>query len=239
MARASDESGFPRPIATVDAALFTLRGDVLSVALVRRDRGPHEGALALPGGYIHVEEDEDTSASARRVLREKAGIRAPHLEQLYTFSGRHRDPRGWSISVAYLAVVPDEVLRGSAAPSLEVVPADWVVPARGKPAVALPFDHAGIVRKGLERLRAKSAYSSLPAFLLPGTFTLSDLQRTYEKVFGTTLNKAAFRRKIEDQGLVEAVAGETRRDGPHRPAQLYRLADPKLTQTRRTLFEVA
>jgi hypothetical protein len=94
---------------------------------------------------------------------------------------------------------------------------------------ALPFDHNAIVAAALARLRGKASYSSLPAFLLPRTFTLSQLQDVYERVLGQTLDKSSFRRKIEAQGMITPV-DEMVRGGRHRPAQLYRLNDRTLTE---------
>ncbi len=204
---------FPRPIATVDIALFTLHAGELCVLLARREREPYAGQLALPGGFVHVDEDADTTATAVRVLAQKVGVARPYLEQLYTFSGKVRDPRGWSIAVAYYALVPEARLAAHG-PGVELAAVDRLP--------ALPFDHERIVATALYRLRGKSTYSALPAFLLPEHFTIQELHRVYEQVIGVKLDKASFRRKIEDQDIVEPVAGE-RRGGAHRPAQLYRL----------------
>jgi ADP-ribose pyrophosphatase YjhB (NUDIX family) len=65
------------PIATVDAALFTLSQRQLSVVLARREKEPFAGQFALPGGFVHTDEDQDTEATARRVLKEKVGIAGP------------------------------------------------------------------------------------------------------------------------------------------------------------------
>jgi 8-oxo-dGTP diphosphatase len=212
---------YERPIATVDAALFTLVDAGLRLALTRRDREPYKGQLALFGGYVHTGADDDTAATARRILRDKAGITLSYLEQLFTFSGKVRDPRGWSLSVAYYALVRPDELRSADATPIELVPVDRVP--------ALPFDHNRIVDAALARLRGKSTYSSLPAFLLPPTFTLTQLQDVYERVLGHALDKSSFRRKIESQGVITPVEAMVR-GGRHRPAQLYRLSDRRLAE---------
>lgn len=213
-------SEFQSPIATVDVALFTLSERRLCVALARRpaQADVFAGAFALPGGYVHVDEDDDTEASARRVLATKLGLVVPYLEQLYTFSGKFRDPRGWSVSIAYYAVTPASALTG---PDVRLVPVDDLP--------ALPFDHGRIVGQAVERLRAKAGYSSLPTFLLPAKFTLDELYSVYCQVIGTDLNKVSFRRKIENQGIVAAIPGE-KQHGAHRPAQMYRVAATRLKQ---------
>jgi 8-oxo-dGTP diphosphatase len=209
---------YERPIATVDIALFVLLDGGLHLGLARREREPYRGHLALFGGYVRTDADEDTAATARRILSQKGGMALSYLEQLYTFSGKVRDPRGWSLSVAYYALVDEAALDRS---QVTLVAADRVP--------ALPFDHNAIVAAALARLRGKASYSSLPAFLLPRSFTLSQLQDVYERVLGQTLDKSSFRRKIEAQGMVTPV-DEMVRGGRHRPAQLYRLNDRTLTE---------
>src|SRR5262245_31930104 len=109
-------------ISTVDVVLLTLRAGQLHVALLRRDREPFKDILALPGGYVHADEDQDTLDAACRVLRDKTGIESPYLEQLATFSGAARDPRGWSLSVAYYALVPEAVISNAGHPDVELFP---------------------------------------------------------------------------------------------------------------------
>ena len=199
---------------TVDIVLLTLIAGRLQVLLMRREREPFQGQLALPGGYIHPQEDNDALAAARRVLSDKTGVRAPYLEQLYTYANGARDPRGWSVSIAFYALVSEQALRSTGCEVFELLDAD-----------ALPhlsFDHNRIVDTALQRLRNKSAYSSLPCYLLPERFTLTELQQTYEQVMAVPLEKSAFRRKLADLDFVEAVPG-ARQTGQHRPAQLYSL----------------
>lgn len=208
----------PNPILTVDIALLTLRDGRLMAALAPRAAPPFEGQLALIGGYVHVDADRDAEATVARVLADKAGLTGVYAEQLRTFSGATRDPRGWSASIAYIALLPVERLA-EAAPSLRLVPAD----APGE----LPFDHAAILAAARDRLRTKGAYSTLPARLLPPSFTLPEMQHVYEAVIGERLDQSSFRRKIAELGAVEPLPGATRRSATvRRPAQLYRLSEP-------------
>lgn len=209
---------YPRPTLTVDIVPLSASERQLSVLLARRELEPFAGRLALIGGYVHVEEDANLEATARRVLRQKAGIRDLFIEQLMTFSGRRRDPRGWSASVAYFSLTPADRLKPALERGFELVPVDRVP--------TLPFDHGRIVSAAVARLRGKGAYSDLPARLLPGPFTLGELHDVYELVLGTPINEDAFRRKIMDRGFVEELPGEKRRtEGARKPAQLYRLKD--------------
>jgi len=211
------EDRYPRPIATVDAVILTLVEGRLQVLLHRRPQAPFAGTWALPGGFIREAEDADTEAAIGRVLREKAGASGFWVEQLASFSGQVRDPRGWSISVAYIAMVPRDRLPVGT-DEVRLFDVDALPP--------LAFDHARIVTAGLARLRGKGAYSTLPATLLGEVFTLKDLQDAYEVVLGQTLDASSFRRKVGELRLIEEVPGAERRTtGGGRPSKLFRLAE--------------
>ena len=202
----------PQPIVTVDVVILTLRDGALHVALAKREQAPHAGTWTLPGGWVHTEEDDDALAAAQRILEAKAGLHSPYLEQLKTFASRHRDNRGWSVSIAHYALVPFDAARSGLV--------EW----RAVDAIrTLPFDHLEILHTAVERVRSKTAYSSLPVHLMPATFTLSELQRVYEQVLGTQLDKRTFRRRIEELDLVEPAPGARSEGAAHRPAQHYRV----------------
>jgi len=214
-------------ITSVDVVLLTLVDRRLYTVVVDRDRPPFEGMPTLPGGYVHTETDPDSRAAARRTLEKKTGIKAPYLEQLYTFSGPDRDPRGWSFSVAYYALVNKDTVALRMNAGARLVPVDEV----GE----LGFDHNEILDFALKRLQDKSSYSALPCYLLPKEFTLTELQETYELVMKERLEKSSFRRKLEDMGFLEVLEGQFR-TGKHRPAQLYRIRpDKSLTLFDRTV----
>lgn len=214
----STKPGFERPILTIDVVLLTLCDGRLTVVLSHRTAPPFEGEPALIGGYVHTSDDRDAEATVRRVLLEKARLTGVYAEQLRTFSGDDRDPRGWSASIAYIALLPfDRIDR--AMPGLLLRPAD-------DPG-SLPFDHRHIVAAARDRLRTKGAYSTLPARLLPDSFTLPEMQQVYETVIGERLDQSSFRRKMSELGALEPIEGETRQSSViRRPAQLYRLAEP-------------
>lgn len=216
---------YARPNVTVDVVMLTMVDNALSVFLLRRAAEPHRGALALLGGYIHVDKDISPVDAALRVLRDKANIRPPYMEQLRTFGGPDRDPRGWSISVSYVAVMPLTDLAGAEEREYEIHSVDALPP--------LPFDHAEIIAAAVERIRNKASYSSLPCFLLDKEFTFSDLLQVYEAVLNVRPNReggakpidqSSFRRKMLESGVVVPVKGRFRA-GSSRPAQIYRMAD--------------
>jgi 8-oxo-dGTP diphosphatase len=85
----------------------------------------------------------------------------------------------------------------------------------------LAFDHSQIVQVALDRLRGKLEYSNIVYALLPAQFRLSELQKVYETILDTKLDKRNFRKKILSLDLVEATP-QVDRSGAHRPAQLFR-----------------
>ncbi|OGB29649.1 MAG: hypothetical protein A3F78_02495 [Burkholderiales bacterium RIFCSPLOWO2_12_FULL_61_40] len=208
----------PNIIVTVDVVLFTLRDKKLHMVLTRRPNEPFAGQWALPGGYVHPQEDADSLAAALRVLRSKTGIAPPYLEQLYSFADGARDPRGWSVSLSYFALVDEAVLAGAqaAAPGFGFD----LVEVNAVP--RLSFDHNRIFEVALRRLRDKSAYSTLPCYLLPEQFTFAQVHETYEHVMGVALDKSAFRRKLAEMDVLEECKGQ-RVGGAHRPAQLFKV----------------
>jgi len=237
----------PAVAVTVDIALLTIRDEVLSILLVERAAPPFQGAWALPGGF--VEPDEDLDAAARRELAEETGIttdiagREPpaHLEQLRTYGAPGRDPRARVVTIAYLAMVPEtaEPVAATDAANARFWPVDDLALGSGGSGTPLAFDHGTIVADAVERARAKLEYTTLATAFVDALFTLGDLRRVYECVWGIDLHEGNFRRKVlGTDGFVTPTAERTRATGG-RPAQLYRpgpatqLHPPILRQTAR------
>ena len=204
----ADDTFFERPIATIDLAIFALSPTGLSALLTQRAAEPYAGAWALPGGFVHVDEDADLDAAARRILLSKTAMEAPYLEQLQTVGNAGRDPRGWSISVSYIALLGLEPAEPR--PGANTADACWLDIAGNGVDLPLAFDHAAL----------------LAAHLLPPEFTLGELQAVYERILGRPLDKSAFRKRVAEADFVAAVPGAMRR-ASNRPAQLYRLRQPR------------
>ena len=228
---ASKRLGFERPLTTVDVAIFALRDDALMVLLVRRPRDadePFPDRWALPGGFVDVKKDASLEACAARKLREKTGVQTPYLEQLGSWGDSQRDPRGWSATHAYFALLSIGSQPGNTRseeiepPSRSSSEAKWfeLGDARRK---RLAFDHSRILDAAVERLRSKVEYTSLPAFLLAEPFTLPTLQRTYEAVLGRPMDKSAFRKRMLDAGFLEEAGAVGGTGG--RAAMGYRIRD--------------
>ncbi|MBN1665822.1 MAG: NUDIX hydrolase [Anaerolineales bacterium] len=219
----------PRPALTVDIVTFTVRGDRLNVLCIERRTPPFQGGWALPGGFVQM--DENLENAALRELEEETGLTDVYLEQLYTYGEPDRDPRGRVVSVAYFALIPsDGHIRpegGDDASQARWFPYDELP--------ALAFDHDEIVTYAIRRLRYKLEYSAAAFELLPETFTLSELQRTYEIILGEKLDKRNFRRRIQQAGIIEAT--NRMRSGEGRPARLFRYRDDAVAEVKaRRLF---
>jgi len=221
--RGYNASVFPPFAVTVDVVLLTVREGVLSVLLVERETHPYRGRLALPGGFVQV--DEDLEAAAVRRLEQETGVRrsAAHMEQLGAFGDPRRDPRMRVVSVPYLVFAPDLPAPTPGAG------ASWVawVPVRAVEPDRLAFDHAAVLAAGVERARAKLEYSPVATAFCGDEFTVADLRRVYEAVWGVPLDPRNFHRKTTGTSGFLVPVGRDSAPGPGggRPAALYRRGD--------------
>jgi ADP-ribose pyrophosphatase YjhB (NUDIX family) len=101
-----DQPTYEKPSVTVDLVIFN--PNKTKILLIERLANPFRGSWALPGGFIN--KNEPSEAAVIRETMEETGVEVSdqHIEQLYTFTTPGRDPRGWVVSIAYLAVLPDE-----------------------------------------------------------------------------------------------------------------------------------
>lgn len=172
----------------------------------------------MPGGFIQL--DEDLPAAAERLMAERAGLAdvRVHLEQLATYGYPDRDPRQRVVSVTYLGLAPD--LPASSRAQVLWRPVDEL---RDREPAA--FDHKRILLDGVERAGAKLEYSPLAAAFCPPEFTVAELRRVYEIVWGTPLDPRNFHRKVTGaERFLVPTGRSTSRDGG-RPARLYRPGD--------------
>ena len=206
----------------VDISIFTVYENVLRVLLVKRANPPYQGMWALPGGFM---EDETAAEAAYRELHEETGVprERVRLEPVGTYTEPGRDPRGRVVSISYMALVPSTpptAAGGDAADTRWLPVADAVAGA-----VPLAFDHHRIIADSLEQARALLEQTTVASAFCPEEFTVSDLRRVYESVWGVSLDVGNFHRKItKTDGFLVPTGRTTTRDGG-RPAQLYTAGD--------------
>lgn len=202
-----------RPV-LVNVVLFSLRDETLQVPLAAS-----AGTLSLPAATPRV--DESLEETANRLIAGLIHRRETYLEQLYTYGDAGRPVR-----VVYFALVPAGALPAASQGT------HWA-PAAGQPSLAA--DESEVLEYALRRLRYKLEYSAVGFHLLPGEFTLSELQHTYEIILGERLDKRNFRRRIFQSGIIEETARV--RSGEGRPARLYRYRPDAVAEVRaRRLF---
>ena len=216
-----DPSRFPPFAVTVDIAMLSVQ-DSLDVLLVERGADPFEGRLALPGGFVLP--DESVDDAALRELAEETGLSrgqlpGVHLEQLQTFGAVDRDPRMRVVSVAYLGLSP---VRPAPTAGTDAADARWV-PITDTRCRELAFDHTDILDVAVERTRAKLEYTTLATSFLDESFTLGELHRVYEMVWGEQIDLANFRRKVlATEGFVLPTGDRRVSPAGGAPAAIYR-----------------
>jgi hypothetical protein len=196
---------------SVDPVIFSIEKEKLHVLLIKRKSETFNNTWGLPGGLMHSD-DKTLEDAIGRVLTKKTGAKVNYVEQLCTRTGH--DPRGPTISIAYIALVDQQSVLSNAV---------WT-PVEDVVSMELAFDHKQVIEQAVARLTNKVNYSTLPMHFLPQPFTLPKLQQIYEILLGEKLDKSTFRKKIDESGVIEET-GEQIKEGAYRPAKLYRLID--------------
>jgi 8-oxo-dGTP diphosphatase len=204
----------------VDAIVFGYKNSQLYVLLIQQKFGTSDSYWALPGGL--VKNDESLKDAVQRELREETNVSVDYFEQLFTFGDDiFRDPRNRVVSVAYFALVNPSKLEIKADSDAENV--QWF---KISEVPAMAFDHNIILKKALERIKAKLTYEPIGFDLLPKEFLFSELENLYCTILDKEIERRNFRKKILSFGIVE----ETENYSPiktGRPAKLFRFNKQK------------
>jgi 8-oxo-dGTP diphosphatase len=143
---------WPRPMVTVDAAVFGFFAGKAKLLLVNRKWEPYKGCWAMPGGFIEI--DEELEDAVARELEEETGLVNIELEQMRTFGTVGRDPRGRQITVVFMGIAGKGQRR--------VRGGDDAAEARWFDIEKLPenmaFDHRDVAKFAISRLKRKRAY---------------------------------------------------------------------------------
>ena len=128
---------YPRPAVTADCVVIAKEKEP-KVLLIQRGNEPFKGCWAFPGGFMNM--DETTEQCAVRELEEETGLKVTEIKQIGAYSKVDRDPRGRTVTVAYLAIIGIvEAVNGLD----DAAKAQWF-PISNLPKLA--FDHEEIMR---------------------------------------------------------------------------------------------
>lgn len=200
---------------SVDCIVFGVSEGEMKLLLTRRDFEPYRGEWSLIGGFVR--KDENIDAAARRVLRQITGLEGVYMQQTGAFGTVNRDGGDRVISIAYTSLlnITDKDMAERQSADTRWVNVDAIPP--------LCLDHREMVAQALKEIRHKIWAEPIAIKLMPESFTLTQLQRLYESLLGTAVDKRNFRRRILESSYVEAtdiIDKSTSRRG----ARLYKAA---------------
>jgi 8-oxo-dGTP diphosphatase len=183
-----------RILVAIDCIIFGFDGNELKLLLVKRKITPEKGKWSLMGGFLN--QHEDLEAGAERILYDLTGLKNIYVEQITTAGKVGRDPVERTISVVFFALIG---INDQDQEAVSAHNAQWCSLKKKPPLI---FDHDEMVAKALEYLRYKAALHPLGFELLPERFTIPKLQKLYEAIYETKLDRRNFSRKILSTGLL-------------------------------------
>ena len=224
---------------SVDCVVFGFDGERLKVLLIERsitEQNELYNDKKLPGSIILNDEDLDTAAT--RVLTELTGLKNIYLSQFRSFGGpdRTKNPRDilWLentlqlkidriVTVAYVALIKiDRKIQVTA----DDTQANWY-DLNEVAVMNMAFDHAEIIKKGLEHIRHNLDIEPHLLFeLLPRKFSISQLRSLYDTVHQTRSDVRNFQKKVAQMPYL-VMLDEFEKDVPHRAARLYKFDKKK------------
>ena len=180
---------------SVDCIIFGFDDGKLKILIGRRKMDPGRGEWSLYGGFVANDESVDDAAS--RTLYELTGLRNLYMRQVGAFGNVDRDPGERVVSSAYYALINvkdyEDDLRmahGVEWVNIEEIP-------------QLYSDHNEMVMKARKLMQQKLASEPVGFRLLPSLFTLTQLQKLYEAVNGSELDKRNFRKRVKEMDFIE------------------------------------
>jgi hypothetical protein len=222
----------------------------LNVLLVERKLKDQLSKKLLINDYTltgyHIFEDEDMDNAAARILKDLTGLENIYLNQFYTFSRIDRVSgkkdqiwlkhinQGFAdriVTVGYFSLIDStKVTISESNRKVKWFPVDNI------PLVDMAYDHRQILFKALESLRIKVKIEPIVFELLPERFTLTQLQKLYQAIYGTDLDKRNFRKKVSQMPYIIPL-NEKQKGVPHKPAQLFLFSREVYEKTRKERFD--
>lgn len=213
---ASYYSNNPKFYVGIDCIIFGFEKGRLSLLLLQRNFEPAKGQWSLMGGF--VQENESADDAAKRVLYELTGLKDVYMEHIGAYGEIHRDPGERVISLAYYALInineyDRELVQQHNAHWIDVEELPNLI-----------FDHNEMVEKARTIMKEKASSAPIGFNLLPELFTLTQLQSLYEAIYGESMDKRNFRKRIADMGFIEKT-DKIDKTGSKRGASLYKFND--------------
>jgi len=187
---------YTKALIAVDCIIFGMREGKLQLLLFKREIEPLKGDRSLIGSFIQPE--ESASEAAKRVLEELTGLTEIYAEQLHCFTRPNRDIGGRVISIAYWSLI--KIAEKQQEFNVEGHQARWH-PLNSLPKLIL--DHGDMVQMAITKLRERARFYPVSVELLPNEFTLRQILKVYEAIFGRELDDRNFRKRLLNSGAVE------------------------------------
>lgn len=187
---------YPRPALTTDCVLLRLFRDDVKVLLIQRRNPPFKGRWAFPGGFVN--ENETVEEGAARELKEETLLSDVDLHQFHTFSAPGRDPRGWTVTVAFFACLRRD-LEMEAVGSDDAGLAQWF---SLKDMPELAFDHQEILERALTEIRCRMITEPLAFSFLNPVFTFDDADTLLSNLFGADADAFAWLKMLREKNLI-------------------------------------
>lgn len=207
-----------RILVALDCIVFGFDGEALKLLLIKRNFEPEQGKWSLMGGFLEAEEDLEVAAN--RILYDLTGLKDIYFEEIKTFGKVNRDPVERTLSICFFALIN---IHAHNQDSAKAQNAYWI-DLKNRP--NLIFDHNQMVDMALEELRYKAALHPIGFELLPEKFTIPQLQKLYEAIYDTPLDRRNFSRKILSTNLL-IDTGEKNQNSTTKKAILYQLDKEK------------
>jgi 8-oxo-dGTP diphosphatase len=236
------------PNISVDCVIFGFDSNQLNVLLVERKLEDEKSKEILIDDWTltgyHIFEDEDFDTAAARILKKLSGLDNIYLEQFYAFGGVNRinstkdklwlenQREGFSeriVTVGYFSLIDNTTVNLS----LQERNVRWF------PIAELPelgFDHQEILNKALEKMRSKLRSEPIGFELLPEKFSISHLQKLYESILGTSLDRRNFRKKVLQMKYIIPL-DEKQQGVKHKAAQLFIFNKEEYERKKRERFD--
>ncbi|MEO6685706.1 MAG: NUDIX domain-containing protein [Dyadobacter sp.] len=205
-------------LVALDSIIFGFDGHELKLLLVKRGIEDEHHTWSLMGGWVQPEESLEQASN--RILFELTSLTDIYLEQLHTFGNPMRDPVERTVSVAYFALINVEDYDNKISKNFE---AQWF---SMQELPQLLFDHSAMVEMAIEHLRYKASQHPIGFELLPDKFTIPQLQKLYEAIFGTELDKRNFSRKLLSTHLLVKLE-EKQKGFSKKGAYFYKINEEK------------